>query len=289
MLTYKDIQDHVLRYLDQAGEDGHGLDVVKDAIRIASTKRVTEDRWTFMLWPNVARVNFTAGQKVYQLHHEALMLTDFWNVTANMIMAETPSRSRYREGVQDDRLHFEFVAPSPVRLQPVEGLVTVTGEAKIRYIDSNDDIQEETLTNAPTSFDVVEILKVTKMNANTLTLIDENSVNILSLTSDTYGKTYPQIRLFGDGVGGEVGEYRFYKVPTLMVDDNDIPDIPYPFSHILVYDALLELATYNDSVPQPYWMQQQEILDRQMRTAYQEGEMEGSEMRQIQEVELYTG
>lgn len=43
-------------------------------------------------------------------------------------------------------------------------------------------------------------------------------------------------------------EYQFYKLPTEMVADGDLPNIPYPHSRVLIYDALLRMVTYNEDI-----------------------------------------
>lgn len=288
MLTFKNLQDNVLTFLDQAGETGVGLDLVKYAIQQAHEKRTTAERWSFMLWSTPVTLTFVQGQRNYVLHPEALMLTDFWNTSTEEVMRETPTRARFKQGVQEDRLHFEFVQTSPVRIQPTTaGVGTVTGSLSIKYVDSAGDIVEETVTNAVTSASVAEVIEVTKQDAAVATLV-VGGVTLLSLAAAEYGKTYPQIRLFDDGQN-ETGTYRFYRKPKLLTHNNDIPNIPYPFSRVLVYDALLELATYNDSTPPGFWVAQQSIWEQQLRQAYQEGEMEGSESRQVQEVDTYGG
>lgn len=288
MLTFLDIQNQVLEYLDQAGDTSHGLTMVKYAINSAHEKRLTEDRWSFMLWPNPVTFTFTTAES-YILHPEASLLSDFWNTTTMVPMKETPTRSRFKKGVQDSRYNFEMVQNSPVKVQPGTGVVTVTGAAVIKYIGTDNEIYTDTITNGPTTHAVKEILAVTKTDANALTLTSAAAVQLLSLSASEYGKKYPQIRLFGSGSVGETAEYRFYRKPTLLTLDNQIPDIPYPYSRVLVFDALLDLATYNDSQPPAFWLSQAELWDRQLRQHYQEGEMEGSESRQVQIVDDYEG
>src|SRR5688572_22872971 len=145
MLTFKDIQEQVLAYLDQAGDVGHGLDIVKHAIQSAHDKRLSEERWSFMLWPTPVEFTFSTAQ-TYILHPEALLLSDFWNLNTMTHMKETPSRARFKPGIQDSRFHFEFVQPSPVKSQPdPAATVTVTGRARLKYVNSSDNIIEETL------------------------------------------------------------------------------------------------------------------------------------------------
>lgn len=288
MLTFLDLQTQVLAYLDQAGDTGHGLDVVKYAINSAHEKRLTQDRWSFMLWPTPIKFTFTTAQS-YILHPEAALLTDFWNTATMVPMKETPTRSRFKKGVQDDRHHFEFVQNSPVKSQPGSGVVTVVGSARLKYVGTDNEVYEETVTGGPTSHQVSEILTVTKMDANTLTLTSAAAVQLLSLSATEYGKKYPQIRLFDVGSVGETAEYRFYRKPTILTLDNQIPDVPYPYSRVLVFDALLDMATYNDSTPPAFWLAQAELWDRQLRQHYQEGEQDGAESRSVNITDDYEG
>lgn len=288
MLTFLDLQTQVLDFLDQAGETGHGLDVVKHAINTAHEKRLTEERWTFMMWPTTITFTFTVAD-TYTLHPEASLLTDFWNTTMGVPMKETPTRSRFKAGVQDDRFHFEFVQPSPVKVQPGSGIVTLVGKARLKYVGTDKEIYEESLENTVTSHAVSEILAVTKTATDALTLTSAAAVNLLTLSGTEYGKSYPQIKLFDVGLPGETAEYRFYRKPAKLTYDYQIPDVPYPYSRVLVFDALLDLASYNDSQPPAYWLSQAELWDRQLRQHYQEGEQDGAESRQVQIVDDYEG
>ncbi len=42
--------------------------------------------------------------------------------------------------------------------------------------------------------------------------------------------------------------YYYYRQPVEMTVDGDIPDIPYPYSRVLIYDALLDLSLYSEDV-----------------------------------------
>jgi hypothetical protein len=295
ILTFKDLYTQFLTYTDLTTDTGQGLSMAKYAIQTANERRLTQERWTFMLWENPVTINFISGQRVYTLHPLAGMVTDFANfsnsnTSAQGQMRETPSRARYKVGVQNDRFHFEFVKDSPVKLQPaLVAPVTITGGVRIVYLNSSGDAVQEDITNNVTSQNVQTILQVTKLTDVAVTLVDSSSNTLLSLAVGEFGKTYPQIRLFDVGVTGETGQYRFYKKPGNLVHDNDIPEIPYPYSRILVYDALLEYSSYNDAKPDEYWLRQQSILEAQMRQAFQEGEMEGAEARQVQETDAYGG
>lgn len=305
MLTLKDLKTQTLSLLDQAGDLGSGNvgDVnVTNAIAMAHERRLMKDRWSFMLWPDPITLNFVTGVRNYTLHPRMGQLTEFWNTTAGEIMKDTPSRSRYKggnlfqgiaAGTQGDRFHFEMVQESPVKLPfSSAGPFQVTsGGCTIYYVDTNgNDVVDVLTTNQFTSATPKTVYGITKTdNTQLVTIVDNASLVIANLPAGTAGATYPQIHLFGDGATGEVGTYRFYRRARTLSADNDIPEIPYPFSRVLVYDALLEIATYNDATPPEYWLKQQEEWDMLLRQNYQEGEMEGSESRTVQEVDLYQG
>jgi hypothetical protein len=289
MLSFKNLQDNVLTFLDQAGDTDTGLDLVKYAINQAQEKRVSQERWSFMLSSTPVPITFVADQRNYVLKPNVMFLSEFWNRTGNQLMKETPTRARYKVQVLEDRYHFEFISPAPVKQQPTLGTITVTGEVEMSYVAENYDTITETLNNTTTSQSVREVLKVSKVNEGTsVTLVDAGANTILTLTPTQVGFQYPQIRLYDNG-RAETGDYRYYRKPTLLELDGAVPDIPYPHSRILVYDALLELATYNDMRPPDFWLMQQSQLETLMRQAYQEGETEGSESRTVLDVDSYTG
>ena len=63
-----------------------------------------------------------------------------------------------------------------------------------------------------------------------------------------YTLGHQSINLTYTPASADVISYGFYKLPTEMDDDADLPDIPYPHSRILVYDALLTMAVYNEDI-----------------------------------------
>lgn len=291
ILTFKDLYTQALVYLDKAGDTGQALSMVKYAIQAMHEKRLTTERWNFMLWPDYITFNFVTGKRRYILHPLVQFLTDFRNDSTKQIMKEVPTRARFQDWVQDSKFHYEWVRTSPVASQPAAGTpVTISGSGRIIYTDSTGLVRDENITNANTAVAPVEIIQVTNLDANLAQLAISDALGVqLLLNAGEAGRNFPQITLFGDGVTGEVGKYRFYKKPGNLVLDNDIPDIPYPYSRILVYDALLELQAYADSPANAYWLKQQNDLYTQMQQAYQEGEGEGSETRKIQEVDTYGG
>lgn len=291
LLTFKDLKTKVLTLLDQQGDlnSGNLGDInVGDAIAMAHNQRLMSQRWNFMLWGNPLNIQFLTNIQNYTLNPLAGMLTDFQNITAGQRMVETPARARYKIGVQEDRFHFEFIAESPVQVPFTAGLLTIAGTASLSYMDTSGNPQQEVIANTVTSHPVDTVYAVTKMDGNPLTITDSASKVILSLSPVQFALSYPQIRLFAPGQT-ETGQYRFYRRPRFLTNDNDIPEIPYPFSHILVYDALIELYTYNDAPPPQVWVEAQQKWELLLNQAYQEGEMEGSEVRTVIESDQYEG
>jgi hypothetical protein len=299
VLTFKDLKLQALTLLDQAADiatGNTGETLVGNAIAMAHEQRLLKDRWSFMLWPQPITLTMQTGVRVYTLHELAAMVTEFQDITAGQLMKDTPKRARYKfsgglGSVQGDQYHFEFVQESPIQLPFAAGKLTVSaGNCIIRYIDTSQNTHVDTLAPAQlTSQPVSAVYGVTKTDANPLVIVDSASKTVLSLGATEYGKSYPQIRLFSDPNGGDICSYRFYRRPNTLVNDNDIPEIPYPFSRVLVYDALLELYTYNDAAPPPYWTKKQEEWDMLLRQTYQEGEDAGSETRSINETDTYGG
>jgi len=289
MLSFKAIQDNVLTFLDQAGDTDSGLDLVKYAINQAQEKRVSQDRWSFMLSSTPTPITFVSNQRNYVLKPDVMFLSEFWNRTGSQLMKDTPTRARYKVTALEDRYHFEFIQPTPVSRQPVLGTITVTGNIEMVYVAESYETITETLNNTTTSQSVREVLSVAKVAEGTsVTLVDADANPILTLGTSEVGKQYPQIRLYDNG-RDETGDYRYYRKPRLMTLDGHVPDIPYPHSRLLVYDALMELAQYNDMPPPAFWALQQSQLETLMRQAYQEGETEGSESRTVLDVDSYTG
>jgi hypothetical protein len=70
----------------------------------------------------------------------------------------------------------------------------------------------------------------------------------LKLLASEYGRQYRQIELLNEPTAIETLIYKFYRKPSYLGSDNSIPDIPYPFSEVLVYDALLQMGVYNQNI-----------------------------------------
>lgn len=71
-------------------------------------------------------------------------------------------------------------------------------------------------------------------------------------------------------------QFEYLKQPIALTNDTDIPDVPYPYSLILVYDALLEMAIYDEDLDQSkvtIWKDKQTKYENALLTVY--GQEEG--------------
>lgn len=69
----------------------------------------------------------------------------------------------------------------------------------------------------------------------------------------------------------DVIEYQFYHLPVEMSADADSPNIPYPQSRVLIYDALLRMSAHEEDLSQAkldQWEKRQEKWDTSLRETY---------------------
>lgn len=290
--TYKDLQDEVLQWTGDEGDEGAMLDRVKSAITQSHERRLTNTRLPFMLWPKVQTFTTVAGQKAYSLHEAFGSALYFFNQTARRKVIDTPFE-------RED----EFIAESPdprgqmfyvklhglsrVQNQPAAAsTITATssnsgdnGKQVIVVGETATGIQEETLTlpNAGSvTFLPGGVLDVIKMGtgwAGTLTLTASDSTVLLTLSASQYGRQFRQLVAHNDQQGGELIQYQFFRNPKPLRYDNDIPDLPYPFDRILVLDSLIALQGFTRATQSEIkkWMDDVQDLEANMQQAYGDG------------------
>jgi hypothetical protein len=282
MRTFKQLQDEALRYFDVEDEEDGSADreMVKAALNQANQKRATEDKWKFML-SRAFTLSVIAGQQEYILPHENLdKLQYLYSTTHKRFIISVPMRQvpyadiGFNDEVTDsNNKYFELVGYSGVKKQPtVVGPLDVSSSEDETdctvYIEGEDEdgatINETltiTTTTETTTQDFARITYVTKVGdfAGTLLIEDSAGEEMLTLTTSQQGKQFPVIRFLTVPVTAETCTYRYWRTPRVMERDNDLPDIPFPQCNILVYDALLALATYNelDSESVNIWRDQQ--------------------------------
>lgn len=304
VLTYSDLQNRVLRSLDEAGDTGTTLAIAKDYIQSAHDTRVTAQPWRFMLWPDVVTFTTTAT-RYYSLHQEFHRLLWARNRTTKEYLREAPFAALENMGVDwnnDTGSANQFVLTSTqaVQAQPssastitiVSSSASDTTSAKaitIRGMTANgvttESITPTGTTQATGSTSFTHILGITKAAAwaGTLT-VTAGATTLLVLFPTEYGRRYTQMEILRTPTVGETLEYRFFRQPSPLSADNDLPDIPHPFAEITVYDALLLMAGYNTELnPQAVrvWKERQAALEEGMQQAFVEAQSLGSEVRYV--------
>lgn len=266
MKTFEELKTDVLRYFDVASEpDGSAdVDLVKQAINDANAARSTEDNWKFMLSGQYT-LNVVAGTQEYILPHanfqklHFLYSSTYKQFARSYPMANVPYNDvAFDQDVQAPNKFYNVEGFYPVKAQP-DSATTLTlssddvddAGAEI-YLEGEDGsgefISEDLAVGDTTSQSFAKVTYVAKKQAfeGTLTLATSGAVTLLTLSSNEVGKQYPVIRFTNIPVENETFKYRFFKRPRVMRLDNDIPDVPFPVCNVLIYDALLNLATYNE-------------------------------------------
>jgi hypothetical protein len=281
--TFKQLQDDALRWFDEVDNEDELRDAVKQAINAAHVARLSERNWPFMKWKEPLTFSTEVGRRSYTLHQEFFKPIYFRNTTTQRWLREVSDGTFVAGGREDgwepeslgvgldvegSATRFEIRGTSPVRSQPastgvlsVQSTSTADGSSQTLIVKgelADGLVAEETLacgaSGAQASGTVAfqTILRVTKgANAwnGTMTLKDSSGNTLLTLRSDEYGKVFRTLYLMAEPTAVEEIEYHFYRQPTPLVYDNDIPDIPAPFADLLVYDALIDLAGYNEVEP----------------------------------------
>lgn len=264
ILTFSDLREQVLEWMDEVGDEDTTKTLVESAIKASHRQRLVAERWNFMQWHKPETLSITANQQYYGLHPEVLFPIYFWNRTAQEYLEEVGKDTlRASQAQWTDEYgpasQFRFLGTAPVSAQPPTGGSTLSlasssgadGSSQGFTIrgDTENGVTTETITVGGTGSTVfTRILNVTKVGEwngiGTLTASSDSST-LLKLFASEYGRQHRQLVLTKIPTASETVEYAFYRQPSPLSADNDIPDIPAPFSQILVWDALLKISAYN--------------------------------------------
>lgn len=265
--TFKNLQDEVLALLDEAGDTSTTLTLVKNALNAAHQKRMTEERWSFMLWDSEETISIVAPTQSYSLHSELFRPLYFWNDTVKDYMTQYNEGNVVASGADwhsdtNSALKFTLWAKTEVQAQPtaasfitVASSVPADNGSKTVTVkgDTAQGVRSETISSGSTgSVSFTKILKVTKGDAwaGTMTLTSNAAaVTNLVLFAEEFGRSYQKFELLEIPQQAETVKYKFYRLPSQLVANNDRTDFPVGFEMIAAYDALLALSTYNQYDP----------------------------------------
>jgi hypothetical protein len=309
METLRTLREQVLDWLDESGDTGTTKKLVDHAINKSHVNRLTMSNWPFMKWGPLT-FSLVKNQREYALHQEFLRPYYFRNKTkSGVYLIEVPDRDLTQTQIDwnqaIDGRHFRFAGRGQVQAQPSSASVITISSSSVSdvgstkkitiYGESTDGMTSEDINPNGTS-DVAgltqftKILGVTKASAwsGTMTMTSNaGAVTNLKLLPTEFGRNYQNIHLLYLPSTTDVIEYDFYRKPRKLSADNDVPDTPYPYSLIHVWDSLLDLSAYDgrvDSGRLSIWAKNQNELEIQMRQEFLEGRSLGARPRHVRDV-----
>lgn len=294
MDTRKSLEDEVLAWLDESGDTSTTQTNVRNAIKQAHRQRLMEQDWPFLLWPEPQTFSLVKDQRNYVLHAEYGRPLYFRDVTQDKDLVEVPFRN-YKPSYTDEKYKFVLWNRSPVAAHPstaskltlVSSDASDTGTSRGLYVRgmTASGVREETINPSGTSsvlsaytYEPGGILQLTKFGTwlGTATITaNSGATNVLTLFPSETGRSYQQIRMLWNPSETDSIEYQFFRNPNPLNYAESIPDIPFPHSGILVWDALLLLAAYDgrlDANRKAIWKENQERMDLAMRQAFLTGQ-----------------
>ncbi len=268
MLTFRDLQLEVLRWIDEGEDTDTTLTNVKAAINRSHRKLLSSRTWPFMKWPTEVSFTTEPGQRVYALKNGVNKVLTLWDVQLSQPFPLVSRREWETMGI--DRVGQQAVPAGalygdvwPVSAQPADEVLTLTSStdgdagrgATFQGINTDGDLTTESVvlldvgaTSAVTTTTLwSHLFSVTKTGAwaGSLSLSGVTAGTILTLTASEYGKQYPTLEFIETPSGEREYLWTAQRTPTTLVNDHDIPDTPYPYSEFHIYDALLDMTTYN--------------------------------------------
>lgn len=293
--TFSQLTNRVLAWMSDEGNTGLMKTLVQDSIKDSHERRLTSEAWTFMRWPRRETFDLVAGQRVYTLHELFLFPRYMMNRRTGQPLVEISDRG-FLDNYQGfdstgDGPRFVYSGRTKVQQQPPStSVITPTssnagdnGKAVIiTGITASGAVISETITlpnaGATAFVEVLDPVKVEGMWLGTLT-ISAGATTLLELGPTEWGKSYQQIEFLDTPTSADTVEYNFYRQPKPLSHDNDILDIPPPFTHLCVYDALLDLPGYTRATGAEIkrWEMKVRELELAMSQTFLEGHTLGAE------------
>lgn len=290
--SFKQLQDETLGWLDEVDNNATTRDNVKAALNAAHVDLLTKQDWNFMLWPTPLTFTTVSGTQQYSLHSEFYKPHYFFNRTNKAYMVETNNRQIGPSGVrwntdQGPAGKFILRGYSPVAAQPAAAaVVTIVSSSASDSSAKNVTIQGTDSTGTYRVSETINLngttpasgsvtfsnpilgVSISEELVGTLT-ITCGATTILTLQPGEVGRSYPQLFLLNNPTVQSVVEYNFYRQPSDLVNDGDVPDIPPPYQQILVWEALISMATYNTDINTTHvrlWTEKRDALFNALAT-----------------------
>lgn len=316
ILTFRSLYEQVAAQQDERTDAGTTRDLIKEYLNQAHSLRCTEYAQHFLLWDREETLTTVIGQQTYALHQMFDRPLYFINRTSRAWLVEVPNRTlnpveyEVPSTPQGAARNFSFWGYEAVKAQPTAASVITfvsdnaadtgsTRQVAVKGINASGELVADVVTMSgttpvATTLQFERVLAITKGAAFTGTLTataNSGAVTLLSLSPTEFGRQYRLINLLESPSSAESIGYRFYRKPLYLVNDYDVPDIPAPYSQILVYDALLLMAAYNTDVSEKsivIWREAQRRWEKALAAHCAESQTLQSRSQYVQESTEYS-
>lgn len=312
MQTFLAQQNEVLRYIDEVDDVDVTRELVKQALNRSYHRVLGARVWPFMKWPNEETLTTVSGTRIYALKPGLTRILTLWDVANRQFYPLIPRRQW--EQVAADRTESVSVPVGaiygdtwPVQAQPsaattlriVSSSVSDTATTiTLTGIDSSGEAISEALTASGTTQvtstnSFAHIYAVAKAGTwvGTMTLSTSAGTTLLTLKASQDGKQYPTLEFIETPNSARVYTWTAQRAPLTLSADGDIPEVPYPYCQLHVYDALLDLTAYNTELgakEQRLWTERLTALRNDLENSVDEL-IVGSQPRFIRDLEPRHG
>ena len=310
--TFDALRRQILRELDEEDDAPTTRTLASDYLNQSHQMRVLGYSKYFLLHPKAQYIQTQPGVQRYTLNPLVANILYLRNDTEEVLMREIPNRGLSTGSFdwaseKGSASEFMFWGHSQVKNQPkVPGILTVVSnnaadfglpyQVAIKGLNAEGDVfveiftlEGQTLVQGDYPFE--EIISVTKSGEfhGTVTVTaDQGETTVLVLSPVEMGKQYRQIFLVQAPEISETLSYRFFRKPLVLINDYDVPELPSPYSQLLVWDALMLFAGYNTDIrPETTaaWARQQEHWELALEQYLKDSTTLGAEPLFVQDKE----
>lgn len=310
--SFKNLRQMVLAHTDERLDENQARDLVNELLNHVHEARCLEYAENFLMWDTVETFSTVVDQQQYSLHQLFDRPVYFYNSTTKTLLKESPKRAVNDQGTlfSADRTgsakEFALWGHANIKAQPTSAstlslvsdnaLDTGTNyQVVIKGLNTSSELVAERVTltgttSVASSNTYTKIFAITKervFNGQLTVTSNSGAVTTVRLLPDEFGRQYRQFWLFDRPTTSETIQYRFYRKPSYLVNDYDIPDIPAPYSKLLVYDALLLWGGHQTDISDKtltLWSEQRTQWERLLRQYVKEGQSLGAKSRKVREV-----
>lgn len=299
--TFSYLYKQVMAQIDERGDVDTTRELAQEYVNIANALRSVEFGEFFLVVDG--QFPTAPNQQDYALSELFDKPIYFLNTATKQYLIEVPNRTIEPENYnlltgQGSAEEFAYWGVWPVTQQPPLSTgsrirVTTSNAADLSdIIVSGLDLNGNTISEAinlsggagtgAVFFTKILQVRKTAITAGVITVMlfsVPGGPTILSLLPSEDGKQFRVMHVFQAPTTPETIVYRYYRKPLVMTSDYDVADIPYPYSQLLVFDALLLLAAYNTDTMEKsiaMWTVQRDKWEEALRDTYKNSQTLGA-------------